>query len=153
MIGSPWWSQMETFSALLTLCAGNSPVTGEFPSQRPVTHSFDVFFDLRLNKRSSKQSRGSWFETSSHSLWRHCNDCAGLAQMTKLFSCMELNFTIRCQYHIREHYIMGSMASEISAGNSPVNGEFPAQMASNAENVSIWWRHHETSVCCRIHTD
>ena len=37
------------------LC-GNSPVTGEFPSQRPVTRSFDVFFDLRLNKRLSKQS-------------------------------------------------------------------------------------------------
>ena len=36
---------METFSALLALCAGNSPVTGEFPSQRPVTRSFDVFFD------------------------------------------------------------------------------------------------------------
>ena len=45
----PWWRhQMETFSALLALCAGNSPVTGEFPSQRPVTWSFDVFFDLSL---------------------------------------------------------------------------------------------------------
>ena len=44
---------METFSALLALCAGNSPVTGEFPSQRPVMRSFDVFFDLRLNKRLS----------------------------------------------------------------------------------------------------
>ena len=42
---------METFSALLAICAGNSPVTGEFPTQRPVTRSFDVFFDLRLNKR------------------------------------------------------------------------------------------------------
>ena len=40
---------METVSALLALCAGNSPVTGEFPSQRPVTRSLDVFFDLRLN--------------------------------------------------------------------------------------------------------
>ena len=39
---------METFSALLAICAGNSPVTGEFPAQRPVTRSFDVFFDLRL---------------------------------------------------------------------------------------------------------
>ena len=38
---------METFSALLALCAGNSPVSGEFPAQRPVTRSFDVFFDLR----------------------------------------------------------------------------------------------------------
>ena len=41
----------ETFSALLAICAGNSPVTGEFPTQRPVTWTFDVFFDLRLNKR------------------------------------------------------------------------------------------------------
>ena len=40
---------METFSALLAICEGNSPVTGEFPSQRPVTRSFGVFFDLRLN--------------------------------------------------------------------------------------------------------
>ena len=65
---------METFSVLLALCAGNSPVTGEFPSQRPVTRSFDVFFDLRSNKRMSKQSWGWWFETPSRSLWRHCND-------------------------------------------------------------------------------
>ena len=43
--GTPWWRhQMETFSALLALCAGNSPVSGEFPEQRPVTRSFDVFF-------------------------------------------------------------------------------------------------------------
>ena len=40
---------METFSALLAICAENSPVPGEFPAQRPVTRSFDVFFDLRLN--------------------------------------------------------------------------------------------------------
>ena len=40
---------METFPALLAIRAGNSPVTGEFPTQRPVTQSFDVFFDLRLN--------------------------------------------------------------------------------------------------------
>ena len=72
--GSPWWRhQMETFSALLALCAGNSPVTGEFPSQRPVTRSFDVFFDLRPNKRLGKRSWGWWFERRSRSLWRHCN--------------------------------------------------------------------------------
>ena len=61
-----WWRhQMETLSALLALCAGNSPVTGEFPSQRPVTRNFDVSFDLRLNKRLDKQSWGWWFETPS----------------------------------------------------------------------------------------
>ena len=60
-------------SLLALLCAGNSPFTSEFPSQPPVTRSFNVFFDLRLNKRLSKQSRRRWFETSPHSLWRHCN--------------------------------------------------------------------------------
>ena len=43
-----WWRhQTETFSALLALCAGNSPVTGEFPAQRSVASNFDVFFDLK----------------------------------------------------------------------------------------------------------
>ena len=56
-MGFTWWRhQMETFTALLAICAGNSPVTGEFPAQMPVTRSFDVFFDLRLNKMLSKQS-------------------------------------------------------------------------------------------------
>ena len=45
-----WWRhQMKIFSALLAFCVGNSPVTGELPAQRPVTWSFDIFFDLRLN--------------------------------------------------------------------------------------------------------
>ena len=71
---SPWWRhQMEIFSALLAFSAGNSPVPGEFPAQRPATRSFDVFFGLRLNKRLRKQSWGWWFETLSCSLWRHCN--------------------------------------------------------------------------------
>ena len=70
-----WWRhQIETFSALLAICAGNSPVPGEFPTQRPVTRSFDVFFDVRPNKQLSKQSWGWWFETLSPSLWRHRND-------------------------------------------------------------------------------
>ena len=63
-----WWRhQMVTVSALLALCAGNSPVTGEFHSQRPLSRSFDVFFHLR-------QNRDWWFETPSRPLWRHCNE-------------------------------------------------------------------------------
>ena len=69
-----WRHQMETFSGLLALCVGNSPVTSEFPSQRPVARSFDVFFDLRLNKRLSTRSRHRWFETPSNSLWCHVNE-------------------------------------------------------------------------------
>ena len=74
ILGISWWShQMETFSALLALRAGNSPVRGKFRTQRPVTRNFDIFFDLRLNKRLSKQSRGWRFQTPWRSLWRHCN--------------------------------------------------------------------------------
>ena len=70
----PWWRhQMETFSALLAICAGNSPVPGEFPTQRPVTRSFDVYFDLSPNKVLSKYSWGWWFETLSGPLWRQSN--------------------------------------------------------------------------------
>ena len=50
------------------------PVPGDFPSQRPVTRSFVVFFDFYLSKRLSKHSRWWWFETLSLSSWRHCND-------------------------------------------------------------------------------
>ena len=56
---------METFSASLAICAGNAPVTGEFPAQRPVARGFDVFFDLRLNKPLSKHREAV-------DLRRHC---------------------------------------------------------------------------------
>ena len=70
-----WWRhQMETFSASLALCEGNPPVIGGLSSQRPVTRSFDVVFDLCLNKRLKKQSRRRWSETPSRSLWRLRND-------------------------------------------------------------------------------
>ena len=69
---STWCHQMETFSALLAFCVGISLVTREFPAQRPVTWSFDVFFDLHPNKRLSKQLWGWWFKTSSCLLWRNC---------------------------------------------------------------------------------
>ena len=71
------WNMMTSSNGNIFRVTGPlSPVTGEFPSQRPVTRSFDIFFDLRLNKRLSKQSLGWWFETPSPSLWRHCNDQA-----------------------------------------------------------------------------
>ena len=63
----------KTSSALLALCAGNSPVTGEFPTQRPVTRGFDASFDLRLDSRLSKHSWDWWFVKQSCSLWCHCN--------------------------------------------------------------------------------
>ena len=69
-----WWRhQMQTLPALLAICVGNSPVTGEFPAQRSATRSFGVFLVLGLNKRFSKQSWGWWFETPPRPLWHQCN--------------------------------------------------------------------------------
>ena len=78
---------METFSALLVLYEGNSSVTDEVPSQRPMTRSIDVFFDLLPNKCLSKQSRRRLFETLSRSSRRHCNEL--------LFYAMKTNWTKR----------------------------------------------------------
>ena len=75
-----WYNQLSMMTSLngnifrvTGHCAVISPVPGEFPAQRPVTRNFDIFFDLRLNKRLSKQSRCWWFETPSRPLWRHRN--------------------------------------------------------------------------------
>ena len=84
-----WRHQMETFPALLAFSAENSPVPGEFPAQRPVTRGFNVFFDLRLNKRLSKQSWCRCFQTPSHSLRRHCNDM--LSVLIWYYPCVLMN--------------------------------------------------------------
>ena len=69
---TPWWRhQMETFSALLAFCVGNSRW---IPHTKASDAELYVFFDLRLNKPVRKQSWGWWFETPARSLWRHCND-------------------------------------------------------------------------------
>ena len=87
LVRKSWWChQMGGFSALLAFNTGNSPVTGAFPSQRPVTQSFDVFFDLRLNKRLSTHSRRRWFETPLRPLWRHCNGFNIIWNMLDLLS-------------------------------------------------------------------
>ena len=99
---------MEEKSAVLDICAGSSPVPGEFRAQRPVTQSFDVCFDLCLHKRLIKQSWGWWFETLSRPLWRHCNDLRGFEVLQFHFDYgaitpgyRMLNIWLRCFTKIR----------------------------------------------------
>ena len=215
--GCRWWRhQMDTFSALLGLCAGNSPVTGEFPAHRPLTRRFDVFYDRRLTKRLSKQSWGGWwFETLLRSLWRHSNDPFILHQRLQLnadsgivliYPNFSSDYSVSIRINAKPHFhwaeitaryfneiglrseirhsdnlsIMSSVrwshngrnsvsnhqshhcllnrlfrrrskktsklrVTGLCVWNSPGTSEFPVQMASNAENVSIWWRHHDIS--------
>ena len=100
------------FSALLAFCVGNSPVTGEFPAQKPVTRNFDVFCDLRLNKRLSKQWWCLWFGHHAH-----CDVIImTMGNGLMLFS------VIMCRYDIDQcpnfHYddvTMSGMASQITS--------------------------------------
>ena len=120
---------METFSTLLVICVGNSAVHGEFPAQRPVTRSFDVFFDLRLNKSLSKKSWGWWFETPLCPLWRHSNEkMAFLILATTLqwrqneHNGVSIIYLIVCSgADKRKHEISGSLAFVRGIHRWPVN--------------------------------
>ena len=141
---------MEIFSALVALCVGNSPVTGEFHSQRPVTRSSDVFFDLCLNKWFSKQSRCWWFETPPCSLWRHCNDL----QDRTITTCLAIGFDFkghnpRCQdvHLLRSRRLINLLrpsdayAPEKYVINGLSNGLIGAKSLSKpimTTTVSIW---------------
>ena len=143
---------------------------GEFPAQRPVTRSFDVLFDLRLNKRLSKQSWGWLLETLSHPLWRHRNVWThknvrngpqSYTARNLVCSHVAINWTFHWRHNghdgVPNHQphdcllkrLFRSRSKKTSklrvtclcAGNWPGTGEFTAQMTSYAENVSIWWCH------------
>ena len=90
-------SNGNVFRVTGPLC-GEFTGPGEFPTQRPVTRSFDVFFDLRLNKRLSKQPWGWWFETLSGPLWRQSNDApVPYSKMchyvTEICTCVHISIT------------------------------------------------------------
>ena len=181
-------------------------------TQRPVTLSFGVFFDLRLNKRLSNQTWGWLFEMPSRSWWRHRNECSRSGQpiVTKSpariavftywlvfqYSVQFLSFvndtptknkhctkywSLQWRHnerdgvsnHWRLHCLLNSWfrrrskkssklrVTGLGAGTSPVTGEFPAQKASNAENVPfddvimmiLEWRGRYIEVSSQLVTD
>ena len=142
------WRHMMTssngniFRVTGPLC-GEFTGPGEFPTQRPVTWSFDVLFGLRLNKRLSKQPWGWWFETQSWSLWRQCND----NERDGVSNHQSHECLLNRLFRRRSKGTSKLCVTDLCAGNSPVNGEFPAQRSSNAKNVSIWWPHHKIWIC------
>ena len=108
---------MGTFSALLALCAGNSP-------QRPVTQSFDAFFDLEPNKWLSNQWWDWWFETPSSLLWRHCN------------------VHWKC-WHCDSHFTRVTESNWKYASRSACNGLVPKrrQAVTWTNDDPVSWRH------------
>ena len=100
---------------------------GEFPTQRPVMRSFDVFFDLRPNKRLSKQWRGWWFETLSRPFWRHRN-------VFQMF-CDRPIFKMGTPIHGKRVFILKQDTGDCSLG-----GEYHATTS---------YQHHETVLFTR----
>ena len=74
--------------------------------------------------------------------WRN-NERHGVSNHQRLHS------LLNCWFRGRSKKTPKLCVTGLCAGNSPVTGEFPAQKASNAENVSIWWRHRDNSVSPR----
>ena len=149
---------METFSALLAICAGNSPVIGEFPAQRPVTRSFDVFFDHCPNKWLSKQSWGWWFEIPSRPLWRHCNgqkvQCRIPRYSMRLFTYSAARddkvvtmttFVFRCLYYI------SSPINSFNAMECKINGSPNTTM--NILQLCHLFHYHQQKYSMPMHWD
>ena len=145
---------METFSALLVICAWNSPAPAEFFVQRPVARIVDVFFDLRPNKRLSKQSWGWWFETPSRSLWRlvmltSSNPCyftsdnhrQEIKQHTKAIS-LEYDFNSQCRSQI--HLITFPFSSSYSSTKSIMIKRITSQCA---KVTILWYLTYLTKFC------
>ena len=169
---STWWRhQMETFSASLVLCVGNSPVTGEFPSQRPVTRSFDVFFFICAwtndweNNRDSGDSRRhrAHYDVIVMKSARHqdlcCNHQRYFASWHLTGQYGRLGMLIpwvspSCQsvQLIGPWQIMTSSNGNIFRVTGPLYGEFtvhrwiPITKASDAEFWSFLWSVPEQTV-------
>ena len=141
-----WWRhQMETCSALLAICAGNSPATGEFPAQRPVTRSFDVFFDLCLNERLSMQSWGWGFETPSRPLWRHSND------NTAFHTVPGIQFHgIERTYRNRDHSVYGLCQWETTLHFNTVSNSSISQISQCIRQISDY-APFVTEMCTHVH--
>ena len=138
------------------------------PSQRPVTRSFDVFFDLRPNKRLSKHSRGRWFESPSRSLWCHCNAQPVVVQVyTKQipairdqtvprWRCRSIVVGLFCHWWLQD--MVTSSNWNIFRVTCPMCGEFtghlwiPSTKASDAELWCFLWSAPEPIIEQRLET-
>ena len=143
--GTYWYLPNPRVNRMMTSSNGNifrvtGPLCGEFtgpgefPTQRPVTRSFDVSVDLRLNKRLSKHTWGWWFETLSGPLWRHRN---GFEHIAVLFDGLQLKWN--------EH--LSRQSHEIETSQDPIIGCFTGS-AMYAMFIDFY---HSTSheICAR----
>ena len=107
------------------------------------THSFYVFFDLRLHIQLCKQSWGRWFVTPSRSLWRHCIEGTMVLSMYLLLCHYSVIIMSAMVSQITSFSINYSRSTKISKSRVPGLSEGNSPVTSNAENVAIWWRQRK----------
>ena len=140
---------METLSALLANCAGNWPVLVDFPAQRPVTRTFDVFFNLGPNKLLSKQSRGWWFEMSSCPLWRQCNVCIDCYHATDWFTTNDKKANPeRFQFMILSSSVLDNIELALD-GNTTIISENSVKMLRVIIDKRLTFNDHISSICSK----
>ena len=129
-----WRHDMETFSTLYAFCKRNPPDTDWFQRTNNV-------YSTRTNLNNDQSAWNSNFKNHVlPELFAQYNDVIMGAMASQITSLMIVYSTVYSDSDQRKHQSSVSLACV--RGNSPVTGELPEQMASNAENVVIWWRHH-----------
>ena len=125
------------------LCKGNSSVTGEFPTQRASNAETVSIWWRHHESRQYAQFQVqtlSWLSFPAHGF--HYSDVI-MSAMTCQITGVSIVCSIVCSgADQRKH----PRVTGLWEGNPPVTGRFPLQMASNAENVFIWWRHHAEQI-------
>ena len=161
-----WWRhQMETFSALLAICAGNSPAPVNSPHKGQWRGA--LMFTLicaRINGWVNSREAGDLRCHRAHYdvivmnvctcrlshisqiklQWRH-NEHGWVSNHRRI------DYLLNRWFRQRSKKISKLRVTGLCEGNSPVTGEFPTQGASNAENVSIWWHHPKKTVSYPFH--
>ena len=134
------------FSHYWPIVGGIQWLSADYLHKMQVLWHFDVSFDVILNKMLDKQSSRRWFQMP----WRSCYDTV-IVQVSLQWSHKEHDGLSNHRPHDcllsrlfmrRSKKTSKLRVTDLCEGNSPVTGEFPAQRASYAESVSIWWRHH-----------
>ena len=130
---------METLSALLSHCEENyrSPVDSPHKGQRRGVLMFSLISAWTKGWVNNIPQRANNIET----LLRRHNEHDSVSNHQP-HDCL-----LHRLFRRRSKKTSKPRVTGLCVGNSPGTGEFPAQMASNAENVSIWWRHHEAFPC------
>ena len=132
-----------------------APLCREFTGDRWIPHNYLSIHKLQrlVSKHSKTQQITNHAHTDSREVLSHYNDVIMSAMASWITSPTIVYSTVysrRWSKKTSKFRVTG-----LCEGNSPVTGEFPAQRANNAENVTIWWRHHE--ICsierrdCTVH--